>query len=62
MQSALLDVKSGTSVYTAARHWHIPKTTLLYRTRGSTTQAAISAARQKVSKTQEDHLARWVVS
>lgn len=62
MQSALLDVRMGASVYTAAKRWRIPKTTLLYRTRGYTNRAAVSAARQKISKAQEDHLARWALS
>ncbi|MBE3047471.1 hypothetical protein IMZ48_34155, partial [Candidatus Bathyarchaeota archaeon] len=62
LQNALLEVTAGATVYSAARRWRIPKTTLLYRSRGSTTRAAQSAARQKVSKAQEDNLARWALS
>lgn len=61
VQSALRDVSMGTSVYTAAKRWRIPKSTLLYRTRGSTDRATVGAARRKISKAQDNHLARWVV-
>ncbi|KAL2110654.1 hypothetical protein VUR80DRAFT_912 [Thermomyces stellatus] len=60
VQSALRDVSMGTSVYTAAKRWRIPKSTLLYRTRGSTDRATVGAARRKISKARDNHLARWV--
>lgn len=62
MQSALAEVMSGGPVQRAARRWGIPSTTLLYRSRGSTTRAAVSEGRQKLTRTQEAHLSNWVIS
>lgn len=53
---------SGRPVKGTARRWGIPSTTLLYRSRGSTTRAAVSEGRQKLTRTQEAYLSDWIIS
>lgn len=56
MQNALAEVMSGGPVHRAARRGGIPSTTLLYRSQGSITCAAVSEGRQKLVTTQEARL------
>ena len=62
IKNALVDIENGKFVRQAAREWGVPKTTLKDRLDGAEPKAQAHTYRQRLSKTQEEHLTQWVLS
>ena len=59
---ALLQVQKGRSVASVAKEWAIPKSTLNDRRKGHQPRAIAFESLQKLSKAQEGHLTKWVLT
>ena len=60
--AALSDVRNGKSLRLASREWGVPFTTLQNRNQGSESYALAAESKQRLSKTQEEHLSTWVLA
>ena len=59
LQSAILEVSSGTPLREAARHWGVPRTTLQNRLKGHTSRSIAYEPYQRLAQEQERSLAHW---
>ena len=59
---AILAIKNSINKSVASREWGIPYSTLLDRFKGTETHSKAAESQQKLSKSQEEHLANWVLT
>ncbi|KAF4883786.1 hypothetical protein CGCF415_v015717 [Colletotrichum fructicola] len=60
IRQALEAITNGLSIHKAASAWGIPRTTLRRRIKGAQSRDTAFADQQRLSPTQESHLAEWV--
>jgi hypothetical protein len=61
LSQAIEAVANGASVRAASREWGIPRTTLQDRLLGTQSHSESALPQQRLSKTQENSLAQWIL-
>lgn len=62
VQQAIQAIKNGQSTAKAALEWGIPRSTLRYRLYGTQPHSLAAESQQRLSQSQETHLAQWIVN
>ncbi|KDN69482.1 putative transposase [Colletotrichum sublineola] len=62
VDQALADINNGVSTRVASRRWGVPRSTLRHRMAGVQQRSAAFEDFQRLSATQEAHLATWVTA